>query len=208
MNPETVMGGKCQGGDHFSDMAHSAEHYAQRSKQALCLPQRIPNRAYKVPPLCDPDPLLIMDRLQKCPLGDRASALQRADKHMRHVQLNAERQPQTNRGWQEVGFFSPLLHFDSCYALYCHEPFQSVFCCCVYLITQETGACSTKARNNCQVLENPFQFFDSFCWNSNARDLAPSWTYPFFLCGKAPHICDCFKFLFVLFSKFAEPPII
>lgn len=42
--------------------------YAPRSKRALCLPQCIPNRSDKVPPLCDPDPLLIMDRLQNRPL--------------------------------------------------------------------------------------------------------------------------------------------
>lgn len=63
-------GSTCQGGDQVSDMAHSVEH-TQRSKGSLCLPQRIPDRAYKVPPLCDPDPLLIMDRLQKRPLGGR-----------------------------------------------------------------------------------------------------------------------------------------
>lgn len=77
-----------------------------------------------------------------------------------------------------------LLHFDLRFAPYCHKPFQSVLCCCVFLITHDTGACSTKTRNNCQVLESPFQFFDIFCWSSNARDLASSWTYPFFFVRK------------------------
>lgn len=47
---------------------------APRSKWALCLPQCIPNRSDKVPPLCDPDPLLIMDRLQNRPLGGRTGS--------------------------------------------------------------------------------------------------------------------------------------
>lgn len=36
----------------------------------------------------------------------------------------------------DVKFFF-LLHFDSYHALYCHKPFHSVLCCCVFLITQE-----------------------------------------------------------------------
>lgn len=47
---------------------------APRSKWALCLPQSIPSRSDKVPPLCDPDPLLIMDRLQDRPLGGRTGS--------------------------------------------------------------------------------------------------------------------------------------
>lgn len=60
------MGGKCQRADQISDMAHSGEH-THRDQSPLCLPQCIPNRSDKVPPLCDPDPLLIMDRLQNRP---------------------------------------------------------------------------------------------------------------------------------------------
>lgn len=83
--------------------------YAPRSKRALCLPQCIPNRSDKVPPLCDPDPLLIMDRLQNRPLRGRTGPAHRAavcaprtaaacwwTHTIWHVNFHAVWQPQTD----------------------------------------------------------------------------------------------------------------
>lgn len=89
--------------------------YAARSKPALCLPQCIPNRSDKVPPLCDPDPLLIMDRLQNRPLRGRTGPALRAavcaaahwwTHTIRHVNFHAVWQPRADSRRCEV-FLSP-----------------------------------------------------------------------------------------------------
>lgn len=67
IHPEMVAGGKCHRGGSVFRHGTLRWTYAPRSKQALCLPQRIPDRSDKVSPLCDPDPLLIMDHLQNRP---------------------------------------------------------------------------------------------------------------------------------------------
>lgn len=103
------MGGKCQRVDQFSDMAHSGEHTHGDQSDPLCLPQCIPNRSDKVPPLCDPDPLLIMDRLQNRPLRGRTgltqSCSQSSDRRAAvcwwtymiwHVNFHAVWQPETD----------------------------------------------------------------------------------------------------------------
>lgn len=136
--------------------------YALRSKQPLCLPQCIPNRSDKVPPLCDPDPLLIMDRLQNLPLGGRTGpahgaavgAPRRAHwwTHMIWlVNFHALWQPQTD--WEQSGVFLSLQHPSKRMWLldlnvyesdsFHHDSFLKL---CSYLNTSKT-------KNNCQVFD-------------------------------------------------------
>lgn len=46
---ETVMGGKCQGGDHFSDMAHSAEHTHRDQSRPFAYHSASPTELTKCP---------------------------------------------------------------------------------------------------------------------------------------------------------------
>lgn len=191
--------------------------YAPRSKWPHCLPQCIPNRSDKVPPLCDPDPLLIMDRLQNRPLRGRTGPAHRAAvcaprsaaacwwTHMIwHVNFHAVWQAQTDREQCEV-FLSAVSPFKNvtvtsprvcvnliltAYYTFTIHSNHSFMQLCIYY---NTGVCRTsKTKNNCQVLASSFQLFDISAEAAMHRIWFPSELFLSLAKKKIPpHICDC-----------------
>lgn len=118
--------------------------YAQRSKLALRLPQCIPNRSDKVPPLCDPDPLLIMDRLQNRPLWGRTVPAHRAavwaQRRGRGTLMNThDTTCRPSFGMTTSNWFGARVVLSLRHVYYRHDSFQSAFCYnCVFIVSQES----------------------------------------------------------------------
>lgn len=181
--------------------------YAPRSKQPLCLPQCIPNRSDKVPPLCDPDPLLIMDRLQNrppqrpnwsctqsCGLRSEESCGMLMNTHDMTCQLSST-MTASNRLGAEWSFsfvsVSPVKNVTV--KCPCIIPSQFILITlllqlCIYY---NPRVCTTsKKKNNCQVLVSSFQLFDNSAEAAMQKFWFPSEVF-LSLARETPHICDC-----------------
>lgn len=156
--------------------------YALRSKKSLCLPQCIPNRSDKVPPLCDPDPLLIMDRLQNRPPPPSETQL------ILHTELRSalrgERQHFDEHTWYDMSTFMPCdslkvirsnVDFSFCVSV----SFKECHWISMSITTKPSGfILKMYIYYDCEYTEPqrkrtaakfcPVQYF---CWSSNEQDL-------------------------------------
>lgn len=182
--------------------------YALRSKRALCLPQCIPNRSDKVPPLCDPDPLLIMDRLQNRPLGGRTGPPHRAAAWS----LRGELWHVDEHTWYDMSTF---MRYDSLkkmrrFSLASEPSLHSnySFARTGYLL-EYRSMLNFKEKEQLPSFAKFLPVFRFFCWSSNAQDLVSIRAISLSLAREISTsvTAQCFKLCFISFSKPTRPQI-